>query len=647
MTNQETMRNLINFLNYHTKKYLAGEPEIEDTEWDNKYLMLRDLERSTNIVYPDSPTQHLYFETVDSLRKFDHGEYPMLSLDKTKSLQEFQDFIGTHESVLSAKMDGLSCKLCYLDGVLVSAATRGNGVEGEDITHNARVLQNVPLQIPIENMVIVTGEVICEAETFKQFADEFKNPRNFAAGAIRLLNSKESAMRHLSFYAWDLVNSDAKTYSERMRQLIDLGFTPAPFTVISSTENLESTIYNIREDCAKAGLPIDGVVVRYNDIAYGNSLGETSHHPRHSFAFKFEDEVVESTLEDIEFEPSRNGIMTPVAIFTPVDLLGSTVSRASLHNISIMKQTLGDRYWRGQKIGIIKSNMIIPQIVWAEPVPEYEGFSDEPDWIYLDVDCPYCGRLLTISTSETGVETLVCNNEHCPSRINNQLDYFCGKTGFDIKGLSKATLDKLVDWGWVEEKADIFTLAKHRDEWIQKPGFGPKSVDNILNAIESRRTIDLPHFIASFGIPGIGLNVAKELCTHIHSLHEFYQIMDGTIDCTEWDGFGRAKRNAIMCAPLDDIQKIAACVQITEPETVSVVPTELTVVITGKLKAGSRANVKKQYEAWGVKVSDSVSSKTNYLIANAPETSAKYKKAQELNIPIVTEEEFVFEILKK
>lgn len=643
------IRQLINFLNHHTQLYNSGNPEISDQEWDNKYMMLKDLEESTGLIYPDSPTQHIEYETKSGLNKFNHENYPMLSLDKTKDIDNFYKWINNRPVVIMAKMDGLSCKLIYRNGELVLAATRGDGEIGEDITHNAKVISNLPVHIACQDEVIIAGEVVCDDIAFMQFAEEFKNQRNFAAGAIRLLDSRESASRHLSFHAWDYLNSPAETFAERLIAIKNMGFAIIPSTLVNETNTTElnDTILSIREDCSKFGLPIDGIVARYNDIAYGESLGETSHHPNHSYAFKFEDEIVQTQLKDIEYEPSRNGIMTPVAIFEPVNLLGSTINRASLHNISIMKQILGERPYVGQELKVIKSNMIIPQIIWAAPIPEYEEFKDEPDWIYLDVDCPYCGRLLTISTSETGVETLVCNNEQCPSRINNQLDYFCGKTGFDIKGLSKATLDKLVDWGWIEEKADIFKLAKYRNEWIQKPGFGPKSVDNILNAIESRRTIDLPHFIASFGIPGIGLNVAKELCTHIHSLHEFYQIMDGTIDCTEWDGFGRAKRNAIMCAPLDDIQKIAACVQITEPETVSVVPTELTVVITGKLKAGSRANVKKQYEAWGVKVVDSVSSKTNYLIANAPETSAKYKKAQELNIPIVTEDEFVFEILKK
>ena len=641
-----SIRNLIDFLNYHSRLYLAGNPEITDQEWDNKYMLLKDLENLTGITYPDSPTQHIEFLTVDELNKVDHENYPMLSLDKTKELEELKRFIGNQDVVISAKMDGLSCKLIYENGQLILAATRGNGEVGEDITHNAKVIQNIPLHILEKDKVIITGEVICDELAFQEFADEYKNPRNFAAGAIRLLNSLDSAKRHLSFYAWDCPNKNIETYHQRLEYIANLGFSIAPWTLVTPAE-IEDAIYDIKRVCGLNYLPIDGIVARYDNIAYGNSLGETAHHPRHSFAFKFEDAIAETTLENIIFEPSRNGVMTPVAVFTPVELLGSTIQKASLFNISIMKQTLGERYWRGQHIRIIKSNMIIPQIVWAEPVPDYEEFENEPDWIYLDVDCPYCGGLLTIFTSETGVETLVCNNEHCPCRINNQLDYFCGKSGFDIKGLSKATLDKLVDWGWVTEKVDIFALANHRDEWIKKPGFGVKSVDNILAAIEQSRHIDLPHFIAAFGITGIGLNVAKEICKHINSLDEFYQIMDGTIDCTEWDGFGRAKRNAIMLAKRSEIEQIAGCVEISQ-STGETTPTNngLSVVITGRLEYGSRTKFKDFLASMGVKVTDVVSGKTNYLIANQPETSAKYKKAQELNIPIVSEQDFM-EILKK
>lgn len=639
------IRQLINYLNYHTNLYNAGKPEITDQEWDNKYMMLRDLEKTTGIIYPDSPTQHIEYETKAGLNKYRHEKYPMLSLDKTKSIDEFTKWCGDHIVVLMGKMDGLSCKVIYRNGELVLAATRGDGEVGEDITHNAKVIANLPKHIATADEVIVSGEVVCDGYSFAEFAEEFKNQRNFAAGAIRLLDSRESASRHLSFYAWDYLNSPVETFTERLQALGRMGFTITPARQVNSVEDIESTILAIREECSNVQLPIDGIVARYNDIAYGESLGETAHHPNHSFAFKFEDEIAETVLEDIEYEPSRNGIMTPVAVFKPIELLGSTVSRASVFNLTIMRQVLGEHPWRGQKLRIIKSNMIIPQIIWAEK--DNENVDDE-DCIHICDTCSYCGGPLTVISSESGVETLVCNNELCPCRLSNRLDYFCGKSGFDIKGLSKATLEKLNDWGWVTNLADIFSLATHRNEWIQKPGFGAKSVDKILEAINTSKKIDLAHFIAAFGITGIGLNVAKELCKHIGTLSEFYQIMDGTIDCTEWDGFGRAKRNAIMLANVDEIEQVARCVEIIESTDKDMVENiGLSVVITGKLKAGSRANVKKQYEAWGVKVLDSVSSKTNYLIANAPETSAKYKKAQELNIPIVTEDEFVFEILKK
>lgn len=642
------IRQLIDYLNHHTRLYNAGTPEISDQEWDNKYMMLKDLEKTIGLIYPDSPTQHIEYETKLGLNKFNHGEYPMLSLDKTKDLDVFEKWLLGHAYVLTAKMDGLSCKLIYENGELVLAATRGDGEVGEDITHNAKVIANIPTHIATTERVVISGEVICDAITFNEFASEFKNPRNFAAGAIRLLDSRESASRKLSFYAWDYLNDTTTgNFSQRLIHMERLGFTVVPAIFMETVSGLDTAINQIREECSQKGLPIDGVVARYDDIEYGESLGETSHHPNHSFAFKFEDEVAETTLQDIEYEPSRNGIMTPVAIFKPVDLLGSTISRASMFNKTIMNQTLGANPWRGQKLQVIKSNMIIPQIIWAERAEELEddGFADK--YILVPVTCPYCGTLLTVHTSDTGIDTLVCDNVQCSCRITNRLDYFVGKSGFDIKGLSKSTLEKLSEWGWITELCDVFTLNKYRDEWIKKPGFGVKSVDKILNAIEASKKIDLAHFIAAFGIPGIGLNVAKEMCKHIHSLDEFYQIMDGTIDCTKWDGFGRAKRNAIMCAKRSEIEQVAGCVEIIE-STGETAPAAngLAVVITGRLEYGSRPKFKDFLTSMGIKVTDVVSGKTNYLIANKPETSAKYKRAEELKIPIVTETEFL-DIIKK
>lgn len=650
MTTERTIREIVNFLNYHTLLYNNGTPEITDTEWDNKYSLLKDLEASTGLIYPDSPTQHLEFTIVDELHKYNHGEYPMLSLDKTQNFDEFIKWVGKQDIVLTAKMDGLSCKLVYQKGKLIAAATRGNGEIGEDVTHNAKVIYNIPKSISNTNdLCIITGEVIVRDKVFQMFANDFKNPRNFAAGAIRLLNSKEAASRYLSFYAWDMPTATFDKYIDRMAYLKDIGFDIAPTLLVSpDKEAIRQYISDMRSACATDGLPIDGIVARYNDIKYGNSLGETAHHPRHSFAFKFQDELVETTLKDITYEPSRNGLMTPVAIFEPVNLLGSTIERASLYNRTMMDQILTKHPWRGQKLGVVKGNMIIPQIVWAEHEEELEDDGWAERYIIPPTTCPVCGTMLSITTSDSGVESLYCTNPQCNCRLINRLDYFCGKSGFDIKGLSKATLEKLIEWGWVNNLVDIFNLTQYRDEWIKKSGFGAKSVDKILSAIEESKKIDLAHFIAAFGITGIGLNVAKELCKHISTLDEFYQIMDGTIDCTEWEGFGRAKRNAIMCADPHEIDEVNQVVTIAT-NLVSTTTTEnndFTVVITGRLEFGSRPKFKEYLEQNGVKVVDSVSSKTNYLITNKPETSAKYKKAQELNIPIVTEDEFL-EIIKK
>lgn len=362
------VRDMIDFLNARTREYNCGKPTITDEEWDKVYFHLQEIEEKSGFRYPDSPTQHIDYTVIDSLDKFTHS-IPMRSLAKTKSVEEVDAYFGDHPYIGMVKMDGLSLSLTYRDGKLVSAATRGNGEIGENITHNAKVIHNIPQTINTDIEIIVNGEIICPVDVFETyFAEDYKNPRNFAAGSIRLLSSKECDTRKLKFVAWDCVaGTEFATFSERLNFLSLLGFDVVP--AISKQLSTQFVIDWVNIQAQNNHYPIDGVVFRYEDIAYGESLGNTSHHPNHSIAFKFMDETVETHLIDIEYEPSRNGVLTPIAVFEPVELEGSVVSRASVHNITVMKELLGKPYV-GQKIWVSKRNMIIPQIEKAEKLDE-------------------------------------------------------------------------------------------------------------------------------------------------------------------------------------------------------------------------------------------------------------------------------------
>lgn len=368
--NSMEMQELIDKLNYYTKLYDEGKPEISDKEWDDLYFKLQELEKETGIILANSPTNHIDYQVVNSLTKVTHN-HPMLSLDKTKSEEDVINFLGKYDGIAMAKMDGLTCSIRYLDGKLVSGETRGNGTIGEDITHNIKFVKGVPLEIPIKEEFIVDGEVICTYEDFKDFESDYKNPRNFASGSIRLLDSRASAQRKLTFVAWDCIKGlNCETLSEKLVELDKLGFIMVPCVIISSEmcdlDKIKHSILLIKKNAKEFDYPIDGVVFKYNDCAYYSSLGSTAHHAKGGIAFKFYDEEYETILRDIEWSMGKTGQLTPVAVFEPVDDGESIIERASLHNLNIMKQILGDFPYNGQKIWVCKQNMIIPQVVRAE-----------------------------------------------------------------------------------------------------------------------------------------------------------------------------------------------------------------------------------------------------------------------------------------
>ena len=628
------MMDLIQKLNNATEAYDRGEPYMSDREWDDLYFQLEKMEDEAGFTLPNSPTQKVVFEKVSELKKVEHNHL-MLSLAKTKSVEEVESFLGDKPFIAMPKMDGLTCSLRYVGGRLVSAETRGNGQVGEDILHNILTLKSVPKTIPEEEELIVDGEIICKYNDFEDFKDDYKNPRNFAAGSIRLLDASECAKRKLTFVAWDVIKGiDWRVgfLTNKLDQLDRYGFE----TVFWVYENPKYAINDIKDMAEECHYPIDGVVFKFNDIEYGKTLGSTEHHFKNAIAYKFYDETYETTLRDIEWSMGRTGILTPIAIFDPVDIDGSTVERASLHNLAIMEQTLhSSRGWQGQRIEVYKANQIIPQIYDAEA-------DDEKTKYYFShpVICPVCKGVV----KRVG-DNYVCSNPDCEGKLINRLDHFCGKKGLDIKGLSKATLEKLIEWDWVNNFSDIYHLADHKTEWIGKPGFGPKSVSNVLDAIEASREVELASFISAIGVPQVGLAIAKKLVMAAPSYEDFREKVDSKYDFSVLDGFADSKTQAILSfnyTAADEVYKEMKIINAPKEEVKDNKLAGITVCITGRLKAftnrGALVEIITSHEG---KVVDRMSQTVEVLINNdIASESAKNKYAKEHGIPILTEEEF-------
>ncbi len=669
---------LVRILNHYTDMYDQGYPEISDKQWDDLYFELVQMEKEAGYALPDSPTQKITYSVVNQLNKVTHN-HKMLSLDKTKDLNEVHAFLGDKQYyMVMLKMDGLTCSLTYQNGKLVAAETRGNGEVGEDVLHNAQVVRNIPKHINYHEELVVDGEIICTYDNFEKFKDTYKNPRNFAAGSIRLLDSKECAERGLRFIAWDVIKgldnhishknpetkqrSEAKLYItdkknltlfDKFGDLQKLGFTVVEGIRLHN-QITEENIKYLTDIAQELGYPIDGLVFKFDNIEYGKSLGATAHHFKNAIAYKFYDETYDTILRNIEWSMGRTGVITPIAIFDTVDCDGAEVSRASLHNISVMYDTLHTPF-KGQKIQIFKSNMIIPQVYSAEQ-PEV---IDENLILKVPTICPECGGPLKVAENE-GVKILTCPNEDCPGRTLNHLVHFCSKKGLDIKGLSEATLNKLMDWGWVNSPKDLFTLQSHRDEWIKKDGFGIKSVDKILAAIEASKDCDLTHFISSLGIPFIGLTVARLIVEQFSTWNKFMTAIEEKYDFATIPTFGEAKSQALLNFNYAEATKIAKYLrkinttytfenltltlstgEKCQPKKMKLY--DITFCVTGKLhNYKNRDELKFLIETEGGRVVDSMSKKVNYLINNdITSTSGKNKKAKELNIPIISEEDFL------
>lgn len=636
-TRIDVMKDLINYLNYHTKMYDEGHPEISDQEWDDAYFQLANFEQTTGIYLENSPTQCVNYQVINELEKKEHN-HKMLSLDKTKDTDVVKSFLGSKPYVAMAKMDGLTCSLRYINGKLVSAETRGNGLIGEDILHNALVVKNIPNKINYTEELIVDGEIICKYDDFENFSNEYANPRNFASGSIRLLDSAECAKRKLTFVAWEVIKgfNEFEFFSQKINELSKIGFTVVPNTY-NTGDDYKLDIDLLKLICQGKQYPIDGIVFKFNNIEYGKSLGETGHHFKNAIAYKFYDEEYETTLLDIEWTMGRTGALTPVAVLEPIDIEGTEVSRASLHNISVMLDTLGHPYI-GEKVWVFKANMIIPQISRAEIKPLTIS-------TLMCRKCPICGGNTEI-VQENNSQVLYCANPSCEGKLINRIEHYTDmKKGMAIKGISKATIEKLIDWGWLESYSDLYTLKDHRNEWIKKEGFGEKSVDNILNAIENSRECKLENFISAIGIPLIGLTNAKEICKHIDTFEEFIQLIEDCFDFEQWATFGPEKSYEILHFDYEEAINIYKN-YLTIQKNNDIINVEklknLTFCVTGKVHIWkNRDELTAFIESLGGKVTSSVTKNTNYLINNdVNSTSAKNNKAKELGIEILSEENF-------
>lgn len=646
MDKSERIKDLVELLNKANKAYYQEANEImTNFEYDKLYDELVGLEKETGMVLSNSPTVNVGYQVVSQLPKEQHNS-PMLSLDKTKEVGALADFAGDRKCLLSWKMDGLTVVLTYENGELVKAVTRGNGLVGEVITNNAKTFKNIPISIPYKGRLTLRGEAIIKYSDFEQINREiedadskYKNPRNLCSGSVRQLNSQVTAERNVNFVAFALINADDVDFDNSIEQqykwMESQGFQVVEYRVVTRN-SMEDAVKYFAGKIQTYDYPSDGLVLMFDDIEYGLSLGTTAKFPRNGIAFKWEDEQAETTLKYIEWSPSRTGLINPVAVFEPVELEGTTVSRASVHNISIMEELeLGS----GDRIKVYKANMIIPQI--SENLTK-SGIDDLPK------ECPVCGHATEVK-AENGIKTLYCPNSQCPAKHVKLFTLFVSRNGMNIDGLSEETLEKFIDAGYIKEFADIFHLDRYYEEIVATPGFGQKSYDNLMDSVEKARNVELSALIYSLGIPNIGSANAKLICKAFNNNIE--KIRNASVEeLIEIDGIGEimAEKFCQYFADEDNIKKLDNLlkeVNIAEPEE-NTTPQNidgLTFVITGSVEHFANRNELKSYiEKHGGKVTGSVSAKTNYLINNdAMSASSKNKKAKQLGVEIVTEEVFL------
>lgn len=639
----EKIKSLVNKLNDARKAYYQQDYEImSDYEYDKLYDELEQLEKQTSIHLSNSPTKQVGHVVLSQLKKVKHDK-KMLSLDKTKDIAKIEDFLGDNDAMLSFKMDGLTIALKYENGELVSAVTRGNGEEGEDITHNCKVFKNIPLKIPFKDELVVRGEALISFEDFDKInesldiTEKYKNPRNLCSGTVRQLNNQVVKDRNVSLLVFALVkcNKNFNKKSEQMDFLKTLGFETVNYCIVNKN-NVKDKILSFEQKIEKNNFATDGLVVTFNDILYSQSLGETAKFPKDSIAFKWADDLATTTLLEVEWNTSRTGLINPVAIFEPVELEGTTVNRASLHNISIIKNL---KLGIGDTIKVYKANMIIPQIA------ENETKSDN---LKIPEKCNACGGKAETVQIRDGL-ALKCTNKQCIAKTINSIVHYVSRDAMNITDFSKATIEKFINNGFINNIYDIYNIKDYKENIINMQGFGEKSYTNLINAIEKSKNTTLYNFIYALGVEHIGLNNAKLLCKNFDN--DFEKIKNATLEqLVDIDGFGEImaksllnyltnKENMNIVNKIYPLLNLKIEENIQENENIK----DKIFVITGSVeKFKNRKELQQKIESLGGKVSSSVSSKTDYLINNDKNSiSSKNKKAKEFNIPIISEDDFL------
>ena len=638
------MKELIDILNKAASVYYQGKDEImSNFEYDRMYDELSALEKESGLVLAGSPTQKVGYEVLSELPKQTHPS-PMLSLDKTKQVDELSSWLGGKEGLLSWKMDGLTVVLTYENGELLNAVTRGNGVVGEVITNNAKVFKNLPVNIPFKGRMVLRGEAIITYSEFKKInallseEEQYKNPRNLCSGSVRQLNNEITAKRNVEPYAFTLVEAEGVDFKNsqqnKMEFMKEQGFQTVEYKVVTA-KNIYETVEWFSEKVKTNDFPSDGLVLLYDDISYGESLGSTAKFPRNAIAFKWADETAKTKLTEVEWSASRTGLINPVAIFEPVELEGTTVSRASVHNISIVKEL---KLGIGDTIEVYKANMIIPQI--AQNLTK-SGSLEIPD------KCPVCGEKTSIH-KENDVEVLFCENPDCLAKKIKSISLFVSRDAMNIDGMSEATIEKFISKGFLHELADLFKLNRYKDEIISMDGFGEKSYEKLVKAAETAKITTTAKFIYSLGIANIGLSNAKMVCKAFSN--DLEKIRHASIDeLVEIDGVGEIIAESFVKFFANEnnnhmVDDLLDIVTLEDEENDNANDMEgMNFVITGSVNHFSnRSEVKELIEGRGGKVTGSVTSKTKYLINNdSTSNSSKNKKAKELGVQIITEDEFI------
>ena len=638
------MKELIDILNKAASVYYQGKDEImSNFEYDRMYDELSVLEKESGLVLAGSPTQKVGYEVLSELPKQTHPS-PMLSLDKTKQVDELSSWLGGKEGLLSWKMDGLTVVLTYENGELLNAVTRGNGVVGEVITNNAKVFKNLPVNIPFKGRMVLRGEAIITYSEFKKInallseEEQYKNPRNLCSGSVRQLNNEITAKRNVELYAFTLVEAEGVNFKNsqqnKMEFMKEQGFQTVEYKVVTA-KNIYETVEWFSEKVKTNDFPSDGLVLLYDDISYGESLGSTAKFPRNAIAFKWADETAKTKLTEVEWSASRTGLINPVAIFEPVELEGTTVSRASVHNISIVKEL---KLGIGDTIEVYKANMIIPQI--AQNLTK-SGSLEIPD------KCPVCGEKTSIH-KENDVEVLFCENPDCLAKKIKSISLFVSRDAMNIDGMSEATIEKFISKGFLHELADLFKLNRYKDEIISMDGFGEKSYEKLVKAAETAKITTTAKFIYSLGIANIGLSNAKMVCRAFSN--DLEKIRHASIDeLVEIDGVGEIIAESFVKFFANEnnnhmVDDLLDIVTLEDEENDNANDMDgMNFVITGSVNHFSnRSEVKELIEGRGGKVTGSVTSKTKYLINNdSTSNSSKNKKAKELGVQIITEDEFI------